>query len=182
MSRHSGRSQNDDRHDRPFSLSPPPRQPHHHGGDRNIVTERVVEKSSSSLVFPTLTRTNYTEWSLVMKVNLQAAGLREVIHSGDGDYREDRSALIVLLRAVSSEMQAGLAVKATAREAWEAIRTVRVGVDHVKEVNAERLHREFDDISFKLDESIEDFSLRLNSVASELRVLDDDISDKEVIK
>jgi hypothetical protein len=182
MSRHSGRSQNDDRHDRPFSLSPPPRQPHHHGGDRNIVTERVVEKSSSSLVFPTLTRTNYTEWSLVMKVNLQAAGLWEVIHSSDGDYREDRSALIVLLRAVSSEMQAGLAVKATAREAWEAIRTVRVGVDHVKEVNAERLHREFDDISFKLDESIEDFSLRLNSVASELRVLDDDISDKEVIK
>jgi hypothetical protein len=49
-------------------------------------------------------------------------------------------------------------------------------------VNAERLHREFGDISFKPDKSVEDFSLRLNSVASELRVLGDDISDKEVIK
>jgi hypothetical protein len=59
---------------------------------------------------------------------------------------------------------------------------VRVGADHVKEANAEQLHWEFSDISFKTDKSIEDFSLCLNSVASELRVLGDDISDKEVIK
>jgi hypothetical protein len=117
-----------------------------------------------------------------MKVNLQAAGLWEVIHSGDGDYHEDRSALTALLCAVPSEMLAGLAIKVMAREAWEAIQKVRVGADRVKEVNAERLHREFGDISFKLGESVEDFSLRLNSVASELRVLGDDISDKEVIK
>jgi hypothetical protein len=29
---------------------------------------------------------------------------------------------------------------------------------------------------------VEDFALRLNTVASQLRVLDDDISDKELIK
>jgi hypothetical protein len=57
MSRHSGHSQNGDHHDRPFSLSPPPHLPRHHGSDHNIVTERVVEKSSSSLVLPTLKRT-----------------------------------------------------------------------------------------------------------------------------
>jgi hypothetical protein len=34
-----------------------------------------------------LMRMNYTKWSLVMKVNLQAAGLWDVIKSGDGDYR-----------------------------------------------------------------------------------------------
>jgi hypothetical protein len=38
--------------------------------------ERVIEKSSSAgIVYPTLTRMNYTEWSLVMQVNLQAARL-----------------------------------------------------------------------------------------------------------
>jgi hypothetical protein len=103
-----------------------------------------------------------------MKVNLHAADLWEVIHSGDGDYREDKSAFVVLLCTVPSEMQAGLAVKAMAREACEAIQKVRVSVDRVKEANAERLRREFGDISFKPGESIEDFSLRLNSVASEL--------------
>jgi hypothetical protein len=73
--------------------------------------------------------TNYMEWSLIMKVNLQVAGLWEVIYSGDGDYREDRSTLIMLLHAVPSEMQASLAVKAMAREAWEVIRKVRVCAD-----------------------------------------------------
>jgi hypothetical protein len=52
-----------------LSLSPSARRPRRGG-------ERVIEKSSSAgIIYPTLTRTNYTEWSLVMKVNLQAAGL-----------------------------------------------------------------------------------------------------------
>jgi hypothetical protein len=64
-------------------------------------------------VYLTLTRTNYTEWSLVMKVNLQAAGLWDVIEFGAGDYRDDRTALAAILRAVPPEMQAGLAVRPT---------------------------------------------------------------------
>jgi hypothetical protein len=73
-------------------------------------------------------------------------------------------------------------VKPTTTEAWETIRQVRVGADRVKEANAERLWREFGDITFKAGETVEDFSLRLNTVASQLRVLGDDISDKELIK
>jgi hypothetical protein len=41
----------------------------HHGGERNII-EWVVQRLSTNIVFWTLMRTNYTEWSLVMKVNL----------------------------------------------------------------------------------------------------------------
>ncbi len=161
MSHSSARGDGDGRR---LSLSPPARRPRRGG-------ERVIEKSSSAgIVYPTLTRTNYTEWSLVMKVNLQAAGLWDVIESGDGDYRDDRTALAAILRAVPLEMQAGLAVKPTATEAWEAIRQVRVGADRVKEANAERLRREFGDITFKAGETVEDFSLRLNTVASQLRV------------
>jgi hypothetical protein len=69
MSRHSGESQDREHGLHPFLLLPPPRRLGHHGG------ERVVEKSSSNIVYPTLTHTNYIEWLLVMKVNLQAAGL-----------------------------------------------------------------------------------------------------------
>jgi hypothetical protein len=50
-------------------LSPPPRRPWNRGGDRHIA-ERVIKKSSASIIYSTLMRTNYTEWSLVMKVNL----------------------------------------------------------------------------------------------------------------
>jgi hypothetical protein len=70
MSHSSARGDGDGRR---LSLSPPARRPRR-GGER--VIERVIEKSSSAgIVYPTLTRTNYTEWSLVMKVNLQTAGL-----------------------------------------------------------------------------------------------------------
>jgi hypothetical protein len=66
MSHSSARGDDDSRR---LSLSPPARRPRRGG-------ERVIEKSSSAdIVYPTLMRTNYTEWSLVMKVNLQAAGL-----------------------------------------------------------------------------------------------------------
>jgi hypothetical protein len=47
-------------------------------------------------------RMNYTKWSLVMKVNLQAARLWDVIE--DDDYHDDRAALTAILRAMPLEM------------------------------------------------------------------------------
>lgn len=79
--------------------------------------ERVIERSSSSVSYPILTRTNYTEWSLVMRVNLQAQDLWDAIEHGTDDYRLDRNALAALLCSVPQEMQAGLAVKEAAAEA-----------------------------------------------------------------
>jgi hypothetical protein len=63
------------------------------------------------------------------------------------------------------EMQARLAVKSIAHEAREAIWKVHVGVDYVKEANAEQLRREFGDITFKAGKTVEDFALHLNTVA-----------------
>jgi hypothetical protein len=71
MSWQSGQYMNGDHNGRPFSMSPPPCRPHHYSPEH--IVERVIEKSSSNVVYPTLTRTNCTEWSLVMMVNLQAA-------------------------------------------------------------------------------------------------------------
>jgi hypothetical protein len=79
-------------------------------------------------------------------------------------------------------MQAGLAVKSTMHKAWEAIWKVRLNADRVKEANIERLRQAFGQIMFKPGESVQDFSLHLNTVASQLRVLGDDITDKEIIK
>jgi hypothetical protein len=69
-----------------------------------VVIERVVKKSTAAIV---LTRTNYSEWALVMRVNLQAVGLWDIISQGISDYREDRNSLAVMLWAVPQEMQPG---------------------------------------------------------------------------
>jgi hypothetical protein len=50
------------------------------------------------------------------------------------------------------------------------------------EANAERLRQEFRDLAFKPGESVEDFSLRLSTVVSQLRVLGDNIANRDVIK
>lgn len=50
--------------------------------------------------YSTLTRTNYNEWSLVMKVNMQAQGLWHIVEPEEEDiieYREDRLALAAIL-------------------------------------------------------------------------------------
>jgi hypothetical protein len=142
----------------------------------------VVEKASMAIVYPVLTRTNYAKWSLVMRVNLQVAGLWEVINKGVCDYHEDQNALAALLRAVPTEMQAGLAMKESTMEAWEAIRSIWVSADKVKEVNAEKVHREFDNITFKPTECVEEFALRIFGLANQLRSLGNDLPDKKVVK
>jgi hypothetical protein len=72
---------------------------------RIAVTNASLSTSSSTgIIYPTLTRMNYTEWSFVMKVNLQVAGLWDVIEDGDGDYHNDRAILTAILRAMPLEM------------------------------------------------------------------------------
>jgi hypothetical protein len=130
----------------------------------------------------TFTHTNYSEWSLVMCVNLQVTGLWDVIYKGASDYRDDKNALMALLHVMPLEMQLGLAVKETVKDAWEAICSIWVGTDKVKEANTERLRQEFDDISFKSGECVEEFAMRISSLANQLRSLSDEIPDKKVVK
>nr|CAE03285.2 OSJNBb0046P18.1 [Oryza sativa Japonica Group] len=157
-----------------------------HGGRGQVVVHRVVrEVTTSSVVYPTLTRTNYQDWVLVMRVNMQAQGLWGAVEpEGDDlvDYRQDRQALTAILRAVPAEMLATLAVKETVQEAWEAIKTRRIGVQHVREANAQQLRREFGDIIFKDGETVDDFSMRIGVLANNLRTLGDNITDAEVVQ
>jgi hypothetical protein len=67
-------------------------------------------------------------------------------------------------------------------DAWEAIKMIRVGVEQVKEVNAKKLRREFSEMAFKPGELVEEFTLRLQAVANQLRILGDDVPDKSIFK
>jgi hypothetical protein len=122
-----------------LSISPPRRpRSRHRDADkpRERIVERVVRDSGSSGSWPQLTKTNYVEWSLRMKLKLQARDLWDVIEFGDGDFRDDRTALDAICSAVPSEMIPALAVKETASEAWEAIKTLRLGDEWRRVVTA----------------------------------------------
>jgi hypothetical protein len=82
-----------------------------------VVHERVVRESTGSAQYPTLTRSNYAEWAMVMRVKLQAQHLWDVIKYGVDDEDDDRAALAALLRAVPPELVRTLAVKDCAKTA-----------------------------------------------------------------
>jgi hypothetical protein len=64
----------------------------------------------------TLTKTNYAEWSMVMKVKMQARRTWDAVQYGDADFDEDRRALEALLAAVPTEMHSSLVNKQTAKD------------------------------------------------------------------
>jgi hypothetical protein len=70
-----------------------------------------VVKESGGAKYPTLTRSNYTHWSLVMKVMRQARNLWDAIEYGDCDLQEDCMAREVLILSVPPEMVPRVAKK-----------------------------------------------------------------------
>ena len=88
-------------------------------------------------MWPMLTSDNYTEWSMLMQCNYEALETWEVIEPGDKPKRaQDRQAMSALLGSVPKEMWQMLGGKKSVKEAWEAVKLMRVGADRVKEVNA----------------------------------------------
>ena len=64
-----------------------------------------------------LTKTNYVEWSMVMKVKMQARHMWDVVRYDNTDFDEDRRALEAHLAAVPTEMHSSLTNKETVKDA-----------------------------------------------------------------
>jgi hypothetical protein len=134
-------------------------------------------------MWPMLTRDNYFEWAMLMQCNYEALDIWGVIDPGDNRKRvQDRQAMSALLRSVPKEMWQSLGGRKTIKEAWEAVKMMRIGADRVKEVNAQRLLQEFENIKFKDGETVEDFGMRLTNLVGNLRVLGEQVEDARVVK
>ena len=95
-----------------------------------------------------LTKSNYHEWSLLMKVKLQARRLWEAVHVGSVDYDDNRRALEALCTAVPTELGASLANKAMTKLAWESITLARIDGDCVRRATLQRLRGEWEGLAF----------------------------------
>jgi len=137
-----------------------------------------------SLMWPMLSRSNYTEWAMLMQCNYEAMEIWDAIDPGGAGVKraQDRQAMSALLRSVPKEMWQTLGGKKTVKEAWEAVRTMRVGADRVKDVNAQKLLQEFENLQFKEGEKIDDFGMRITNLVADLKVLGETIDDVKVVK
>ena len=116
-----------------------------------------------------------------MKLKMQSRYLWDAIEDEDVDFHDDRSALEAICSSVPQEMVPTLATKASAKEAWEAIRTMRIGDDRVRKSTAQSLCVEYEQISFRDGESVEDFALRLSNLVQRLAILGDPEPEPKVV-
>ncbi|XP_072146608.1 uncharacterized protein [Setaria viridis] len=142
----------------------------------------VVVASATTIELPLLTKTNYHEWSLVMQVSLEAMELWDAVEVVCKERAKDRWALAAILHAVPSEMKARLAVKKLAKEAWDAVKKMRVGDDRVKSASVQRLLKEFENVAFRNGESVNDFTMRINGLVASLCELGEPMEDSRVVK
>jgi len=107
--------------DRQVSASPsPPLRGQHYKDRPRVVIERVIKGTTASVQYPMLTRSNYNEWALLMRVNLQAQGLWHAVEPEEGDmidYWEDRLVFAAILRSMPPEIMASLSIKRSTQSA-----------------------------------------------------------------
>jgi hypothetical protein len=116
---------------------------------------------------------------MVMRVRLQVRHMWEAVRYDDVDYYEDRRALDALIAVVPPEMQFSLFKKRTAKEAWDAIVAAHIGSDRAHKTTLEALGKEWENLTFKPDEDVDDFALRLNTLQQKMVQFGDDTYGEE---
>ncbi|XP_066385284.1 uncharacterized protein [Miscanthus floridulus] len=166
---------------RRHQLPSPERRRGRHG--HSPVLQMVYRDSGAGTPWPMLTKSNYHEWSLLMKVKLQARWLWKAVHIGGVDYDDDRRAMEALCAAVPIELDAYLTNKATAKLAWESIAAACIGRDHVRWVTMQRLRGEWEGLAFQSGEQVEDFALCLTNLMEQMACNSDtDLTEECVVE
>lgn len=133
-----------------------------------------------------LTRENYTAWALKMKVYLKAQGVWAAVKSKDPkavvEDKTDKVALAMIYQGISEEILLSIAEKETTKDAWEAIKTLCQGADRVKSAKVQTLRTEFEALSMKDDESIDDFHMKMNGIITNIRALGEEMSEAYTVK
>ena len=90
--------------------------------------------------YPILNDTNYGLWAVKMRIILRFLGVWTSIE-GDAliDEEKDQGALAAISQAIPDDVMMAIVEKETSKEAWEAIRDMRVGEDRVKKAKVQVL-------------------------------------------
>jgi hypothetical protein len=154
-------------------------------GDEKLTgTSRMVAIKESSLVslhYLKLKRSNYTTWAVKMKVFMRAQGVWDAVETDDPkdklDVKKDQTSLATIYQDIPNETLQAVSEKKTAKEAWECIRTMYQGAQHVKDARIQTLREGLDALRMKSTDSVDDFAMKVNSIVSMIRGLGEKIKD-----
>lgn len=134
-----------------------------------------LRSGSIGLSYPMLDRSNYTAWALKMKVFIKAQRVWTAIEPKDPkdtvDDKTDKIALAMIYQGISEEILLSLAEKDTTKDTWEEIKTLCQGADRVKAARIQTLKSEFEAMTMKDEETVDEFHMKMNEIVSNIRAL-----------
>jgi hypothetical protein len=81
-------------------------------------------------------KTNYFDWSSMMRVMLRAWSLWTTVKEDAFDEVKDQMAMVALLRGMPLEMASTLALKPSTKAAWDHLESSRLGFDRARMLSA----------------------------------------------
>jgi len=99
-----------------------------------------------------------------------------------GDFRMNTKALNSLFSALSEKERRRIITCPTAKNAWDTLSTTYEGNTRVKAQKLQSLFLEFEEMSMREDESIDEFHGRLLSITNQCQGLEDPIPSHRIVK
>ncbi|XP_074373663.1 uncharacterized protein LOC141714011 [Apium graveolens] len=145
-----------------------------------------IKENSVGLNYPMLTKTNYASWSIKLKVFMQAHDVWEAIEPKDPKAalveKTDKLALAAIYQSIPEDVLLSIEEKKNAKDTWEAIKTLCLGADKAKKARIQTLKVDFETLSMKETEPLDDFYSKLNSLVTNIRALGETEEEVQVVK
>lgn len=118
--------------------------------------------------------TNYTVWTIQIKVIIEAHGLWETIEpkeNAEVDNKKDKTTTAFLYQALTEDIILQVASCKTAKELWESLKKRHVGEEKVQQARLQSLMIGFNTLQMKDDDTVDAFTAKLNGYATKAKEL-----------
>ncbi|GKA84219.1 zinc finger, CCHC-type containing protein [Tanacetum coccineum] len=87
-----------------------------------------------------------------------------------------------IYQGILEDLLLSLSEKKSAKEAWEALKTMFMGADRVKTARIQTLKAEFESLNMKETEGVDEFAVKVSNIVSTMRALGDTVEESYVVK
>ncbi|XP_023636038.1 uncharacterized protein LOC111829953 [Capsella rubella] len=147
-----------------------------------VPTSNKKEAVPSSIQCPMLNSTNYTAWAMKMRLLLRVHKVWDTIDPGSTDIDKNDLASALIFQSVSESLMLQLGHLDTTKAVWDAIKTRNLGAERVKEARLQTLMVEFDRLTMKETDTIDDFVGKLSEISSKATSLGESIEETKIVK
>ncbi|XP_048622934.1 uncharacterized protein LOC125592008 [Brassica napus] len=130
----------------------------------------------------TLSSTNYTVWSMRMKVMLLLYDVWDTIDPGSDDAKKNNMAIALIFQSVPEALILQIGEHDTSKKIWEAIKSRNLGDDRVREARLQTLMSKFDKLKMTNTDTVDDYAGKLSGLASRAAALGEIMEASKMVK